>query len=98
MRKRWAIGLAGLLGLSALLSDPAAAELGRNPAKNHPPKISNKYNEYKRVVKFFIHNDGQLDSKEREVLQRLEERFQISPEEASQIARDIAVSLGHSIK
>lgn len=98
MRKRWARGWVGFLALGWIFADGAAAELGRHPARNHPPQISNQYSEYKRVVKFFLYHDGQLDAKEREILQRLEERFQISPEEAAQIARDIETSLDRSSK
>lgn len=98
MRKRVAIALVWLLGLGGIFVVQAAAQIGRNPARNHPPQISNKYSEYKRVVKFFFYGDGQLDPKEKEILRRLEERFQISSEEASQIARDTEMSLDRSSK
>ncbi|MBI1987044.1 MAG: hypothetical protein HYS70_01675 [Nitrospinae bacterium] len=93
MRKRLAKGLIWLLGPGAIFVVQASAQIGQAPARNHPPKISSKYSEYKRVVKFFLYNDGQLDPKEKEILRNLEERFQISSEEASQIARDIEMNL-----
>lgn len=98
MRKILIMGLIWILGTIVFFVVQAAAEMGRLPAKNHPPKISNKYSEYKRVVKFFLYNDGRLDPKEKEVLQSLEKRFQISPEEAAQIARDTEMSLDRSSK
>lgn len=93
--KRWIV-LGGLWGALLVLVGVSWAEesiTGRGPARNRPARISNKYSEYKRLTRYFFYNDGVLDSQERVILKRLQERIEIKPEEGSRMIQDVETNL-----
>ena len=73
---RWIV-LGALWGGILALSGAAWAEeglRGRGPARSRPPRISNKFREYKKLTRFFFYDDGVLDSQEKAILERLQKR------------------------
>ena len=96
--KQW-IFLGGVWGTLLALSVPIYAAGGAfgidaGPARNRPPRISNKYSEFKRLAKFFFYHDGVLNSQEKTILEQLQKRLRIKPKEASDMIRDVATNLG----